>query len=103
MKSTKKFKFFAYAYLFFLYLPVLLLPIFAFNDSTIISFPLSSFTFKWFAGLTEEVYLHESLKNSIFVAISTSILSTCLGILASRASSRYDFFGKKRQVPSKPT
>ena len=84
-----------FGYLLFLYLPVLLLPIFAFNDSTIISFPLNSFTFKWFAGLTEETYLHESLKNSLFVAISTSILSTCLGILASRASARYDFFGKK--------
>ena len=88
-------KVFAYSYLLFLYSPVLLLPIFAFNDSTIISFPLNSFTFKWFAGLTEETYLQESLKNSLFVAISTSILSTCLGILASRASARYEFFGKK--------
>ncbi|HJL93624.1 MAG: ABC transporter permease [SAR324 cluster bacterium] len=88
-------KVFAYSYLLFLYSPVLLLPIFAFNDSTIISFPLNSFTFKWFAGLTEETYLQESLKNSLFVAISTSILSTCLGILASRASARYKFFGKK--------
>jgi len=96
MKSyNNKFKVFAYSYLLFLYSPVLLLPIFAFNDSTIISFPLKSFTFKWFAGLAEETYLHESLKNSIFVAISTSILSTSLGILASRASARYDFFGKK--------
>ena len=95
MNNNKKFQIFAYTYLSFLYLPVLLLPIFAFNDSTIISFPLNSITFKWFAGLTEETYLHESLKNSLFVAISTSILSTCLGILASRASARYDFFGKK--------
>ena len=89
-------KVFAYSYLLFLYSPVLLLPIFAFNDSTIISIPLNSFTFKWFSGLTEETYLQESLKNSLFVAISTSILSTCLGILASRASAPYKFFGKKR-------
>jgi len=95
LNSNKKFQIFAYTYLLFLYLPVLLLPIFAFNDSTIISFPLNNFTFKWFIGLTEETYLHESLKNSLFVAISTSIISTCLGILASRASARYDFFGKK--------
>merc|ERR1711964_752766 len=96
MNSNKNtLKVFAYSYLIFLYAPVLLLPIFAFNDSTIISFPLNSFTFKWFAGLTQETYLQESLKNSLFVAISTSILSTCLGILASRASARYEFFGKK--------
>ena len=96
MNSNKNtLKVFAYSYLIFLYAPVLLLPIFAFNDSTIISFPLNSFTFEWFAGLTQETYLQESLKNSLFVAISTSILSTCLGILASRASARYEFFGKK--------
>ena len=32
------------AYLIFLYAPIILLPIFAFNDATIIAFPLSGFT-----------------------------------------------------------
>ena len=35
---------YAIAYLIFLYAPIILLPIFAFNDATIIAFPLSGFT-----------------------------------------------------------
>ncbi|MEL7219307.1 MAG: ABC transporter permease, partial [Pseudomonadota bacterium] len=35
---------YAIAYLIFLYAPIILLPLFAFNDSTIIAFPLSGFT-----------------------------------------------------------
>ena len=37
---------YAVAYLVFLYAPILLLPLFAFNDSTIIAFPLQGFTFE---------------------------------------------------------
>ncbi|MDP5360289.1 MAG: ABC transporter permease, partial [Paracoccaceae bacterium] len=36
--------FYAVVYLLFLYAPVILLPLFAFNDATIIAFPLSGFT-----------------------------------------------------------
>jgi hypothetical protein len=35
---------FALLYLFVLYAPILLLPIFAFNDGTVIAFPLQGFT-----------------------------------------------------------
>ena len=91
-------KLFAFTYLVFLYAPVLLLPVFAFNDSTIIAFPLKSFTLDWFVSLTRQSTLHDSLQNSLFVAISTAMLSTCLGVLAARASARYEFFGKKALV-----
>ena len=91
-------KLFAFTYLVFLYAPVLLLPVFAFNDSTIIAFPLKNFTLDWFVSLTRQSTLHDSLQNSLFVAISTAMLSTCLGVLAARASARYEFFGKKALV-----
>ncbi|MEE2717803.1 MAG: ABC transporter permease [SAR324 cluster bacterium] len=95
---SRSLKLFAITYLGFLYAPVLLLPVFAFNDSTIIAFPLKSFTWGWFTGLAKETSLQGSLQNSLLVAISTAILSTCLGVLASRASARYEFFGKKAMV-----
>ncbi len=38
-------------YLFFLYAPILLLPLFAFNDGTIIAFPLKGFTTEWFGQM----------------------------------------------------
>ncbi len=86
---------YAFAYLLFLYAPVALLPIFAFNDSQIIAFPLSGFTDRWFGELWEAEPLHESLMNSLFVGITSSVLATLLGICAARASTRYEFPGKK--------
>ena len=43
-RASKYLKIFAYTYLIFLYAPALLLPIFSFNSSQIISFPLTGFT-----------------------------------------------------------
>ncbi len=48
----------------FLYAPVILLPLFAFNNSTIIAFPLSGFTTDWFVGLWHTPTLHTALGNS---------------------------------------
>jgi spermidine/putrescine transport system permease protein len=42
--------FFALLYLFVLYAPILLLPLFAFNDGTVIAFPLQGFTLNWFGS-----------------------------------------------------
>ena len=38
-------------YLIFLYGPIILLPIFAFNDSTVVAFPLKGFTTQWFQNV----------------------------------------------------
>ncbi|MEM6825596.1 MAG: ABC transporter permease [Pseudomonadota bacterium] len=82
---------YALAYLAFLYAPIALLPLFAFNDSTIIAFPLQGFTTEWFAELTTIEALHGAVGTSFFIAVSTAILSTCLGICAARAATRYSF------------
>jgi len=85
------FRIYAYGFLLFLYAPILLLPIFAFNDGAIVAFPLAGFTTKWFDQLWVEPALHQALKNSLIIAVAASILSTCLGIFAARASTRYTF------------
>ena len=56
--SSRPLKLFAYTYLVFLYAPVLLLPVFAFNNSTTIAFPLQGFTLNWFITLAEQTSLH---------------------------------------------
>ncbi len=94
-KSGKYLKIFAFTYLVFLYAPSLLLPIFSFNKSQIIAFPLTGFSFQWFETLLYQDSLHQALKNSLIVAISSCILATILGTLASRATTRYDFKGKQ--------
>jgi spermidine/putrescine transport system permease protein len=85
------FRIYAYGFLLFLYAPIILLPIFAFNDGAIVAFPLAGFTTKWFDQLWVEPALHQALKNSLIIAVSASILSTCLGVFAARASTRYNF------------
>ena len=81
-------------YLIFLYAPILLLPLFAFNDSKIIAFPLSGFTTSWFSQMWSDDNLWKALKNSMVVSSSVAILSTILGVFAARATTRFSFPGK---------
>lgn len=92
MKSLRTY---AILYLIFLYAPIALLPIFAFNDATIIAFPLSGFTTQWFTELPQIPALIDSVKNSVYIAVITAILSTLLGICAARAAAKYSFRFKK--------
>ena len=84
-------KAYAVAYLLFLYAPILLLPVFAFNNGTIIAFPLKGFTTEWFAQMWGNATLRRALMNSLTIAVSSSILATCLGLFAARASTRFSF------------
>ena len=85
---------YAVIYLIFLYAPIILLPMFAFNDSKVIAFPLSGFTTEWFGQMWADDQLFRSLKNSMIVSVTTAILATTLGIFAARATTRYRFPGK---------
>lgn len=87
-------KVYAVAYLVFLYAPIFLLPVFAFNDSTIISFPLDGFTWNWFKALGDEPALVGSVQTSLIVALISASLATVLGMLAARASTRFTFPGR---------
>ena len=88
------FRLYAIVYLLFLYAPIILLPLFAFNDATVIAFPLTGFSTKWFTAMLDNGPLHLAVKNSLIIAVSTAILATTLGIFASRAATRYRFPGK---------
>ena len=82
-------------FLLFLYAPAILLPLFAFNDSAVISFPLAGFTWQWFATVIENESLHRAARNSLIVAVSTAVFATTLGVFAARASTRFRFPGKR--------
>lgn len=93
-----RFKFltvYAVGFMLFLYLPVLFLPLFSFNDSTIVAFPLKGFTLQWYENLLSETTMHQAFFNSMKVACATAVVSTLLGISAARAVTRYNFFAKK--------
>ena len=94
MKGGRGLYIYALAYLVFLYAPIALLPLFAFNSSTIIAFPLKGFTTEWFRELTTIEALHAAVGNSLFIAVVTAILATTFGICAARAATRYRFPAK---------
>ncbi len=93
MKSSGL-KIYTICYLIFLYAPILLLPLFAFNNSKVIAFPLSGFTTQWFVEMWNDDGLWLALKNSMIVASSAAVLATVFGIFAARASTRFAFPGK---------
>lgn len=82
-------------YVAFLYLPVLLLPLFSFNDSATPNFPLSGFTWKWYEGLLTTPAMLDAARNSAMVGVTAAIIATLLGICAARAMTRYRFRGQK--------
>lgn len=86
---------YAWAYLLFLYAPILLLPLFAFNDATVIAFPLSGFTTKWFGELAGIEALHGAVKSSLLVAVTSAVFATILGTCGALAATRHRFAGKR--------
>lgn len=76
-------------YLVFLYIPVLFLPLFSFNDAIYIAFPLQDFTLKWYQELAESTPLLNALENSIKVGVVVSVISTIIGTMAAKAFTRY--------------
>lgn len=92
MKSRTLFLY-ALAYLAFLYGPVLVLPVFSFNNSEFIAFPLSGFTTRWYQGLLADTAMQHALGNSLKVGLATALLSTALGLAAARAVTRYRLKG----------
>ena len=85
---------YAAIYLTFIYLPVLFLPLFSFNNSTYITFPLKDFTLKWYDKMINSPDMHQALFNSIKVGLAVAILSTIFGLLAAKAVTRYRLKGR---------
>jgi spermidine/putrescine transport system permease protein len=82
------------AFLIFLYAPVLLLPMFSFNDNTFAVFPLVGFTTSAYVELANNDSLLNALRNSLIVGTFVSIFSTIFGLLAAMAATRYRMPGR---------
>jgi spermidine/putrescine transport system permease protein len=78
----------------FLYLPIVVLMVFSFNDSLLTTFPLSGFTTRWYRLLMQNEQLLSALGNSAVVATISSVLAVGLGVFASYALVRRRFRAK---------
>lgn len=75
-----------------LYAPILIVILFSFNESGNLS-SFSNFTLYWYKELFEDEEALIALKNSLILAVSSSLIATTIGTLAalgiSRAKNRY--------------
>jgi len=82
----------ALSYLF-LYLPIIILVIFSFNDSRSTA-QWSGFSTHWYVEMIQDSQIIISLWNSLFVAVVSTVISTVLGTLAAMGMERYRFKGQ---------
>jgi spermidine/putrescine transport system permease protein len=74
----------------FLYIPILLLVIYSFNDSKLNLYWVG-FTTKWYGALFQNEVLLRAFQNSLIVAGATTMLSVFLGTTAAWLLYRYKF------------
>jgi len=81
--------------IFFLYLPLIVVVIYAFNSSRIQAWPPKEFTLKWFQEALDNSRVIAALINSLLAATFATAIALVLGTLSSLAVHRYSFFGRQ--------
>ena len=79
----------------FIYVPLLVIAIYAFNSSKILKWPPPGLTLDWFAKAWENESVKEAFVTSIEVALVATAIALILGTLASLAVGRHRFFGRE--------
>ena len=74
----------------FLYLPVVILIVFSFNDTRSIAV-FTGFSTEWYASLAANDELLDAARNSLLVGLITTIAATVIGTLTALAMDRYRF------------
>ena len=77
---------------------MLVLPLFSFNDSIYIAFPLKEFTTKWYEEMFANQQLLAALVNSLRVGAATAVFATILGVFGAKAVTQYRMPGRKPMV-----
>jgi putative spermidine/putrescine transport system permease protein len=79
----------------FIYLPLILIGFYAFNQSVTQSWPIENFSTKWFSVAYHDEDVRDALWLSVQAALGATAAALVLGTLVSLALSRYRFFGRE--------
>jgi putative spermidine/putrescine transport system permease protein len=78
----------------FLWIPIVIIALYAFNGSTLQGWPISSWTLHWFS-----VAWHSEARGALELSLKVGAVTTCialvLGTMAAAAVARYRFFGRE--------
>ncbi len=94
MKTWSFIKGYSVAVYIFMFAPVAVVLLLAFNSSQFGGFPIEGFSLRWFHKLSENEAIIRAFKTSFVLGLFTALFATTLGILASMALVRYKFRGK---------
>ncbi len=79
----------------FIYLPLFIIALYAFNKNVTQAWPIEKYSVKWFSVAFHDEDVRDALKNSILAALGATTIALVLGTLAAMAVSRYRFFGRE--------
>ena len=79
----------------FLYLPLVLVGIHAFNESSFMAWPPPGFTLRWVGEALQNSAIPAAFLNSILAALGAVAVALVLGTLSAMAVQRYSFFGRE--------
>jgi putative spermidine/putrescine transport system permease protein len=79
----------------FIYIPLIVIGIYAFNSSKILKWPPPGLTLDWFTKAFESETAREALLTSVEAGVAATLIAVVLGTLAAIAVGRYRFFGRE--------
>jgi putative spermidine/putrescine transport system permease protein len=81
--------------LLFLYIPLIVIAIYAFNTTRVQKWPPAGLTLHWFSRAFENRGVRDALLTSVKAGLGATVIALVLGTLASIAVARYRFFGRE--------
>jgi putative spermidine/putrescine transport system permease protein len=79
----------------FIYLPLVVIGIYAFNSSKVLEWPPPGLTLDWFSKAFDNDAAREAFFTSIKAGVAATAIALLLGTLASIAVARHRFFGRE--------
>ncbi len=79
----------------FIYIPLIVIGIYAFNSSKILEWPPPGFTTHWFSQAFKDEAAREAFVTSIKAGVIAAAIALVLGTLAALAVARHRFFGRE--------
>jgi putative spermidine/putrescine transport system permease protein len=83
------------AVIVFLWIPLVLIAVYAFNDSVVQSWPIPGWTTHWFSVAWHNADARSALWLSVKVGLLATVIALALGSMAAFAIHRFRFFGRE--------
>jgi putative spermidine/putrescine transport system permease protein len=79
----------------FIYMPLFVIGLYAFNKNVTQAWPIENYSTRWFSIAFHNEAVRDALKLSVTAALGATAVALVLGTLASMAVARYSFFGRE--------